>query len=139
PSVTPTPNPTTTPTPMPTPAPTPSPTPAPVSEISLPHVVQGRQSYAGQHIMWKDPNGHINIINSFGGADAIGNEHAYIHYINTFTGAHALVEGGMCSFGRNSAYDPVHNKFYWYGEYCSSGYGGSFNEFDPVTMTNTVI
>lgn len=109
------------------------------SATNLSHVIQGRQSYSGQHIMWRDPSGHINIINSFGGADIAGNEKAYIHYINTFTGAHAIVEGGACSFGRNSVYDPVHNKFYWYGEYCNRTLGGSFNEFDPVAMTNTVI
>ena len=111
------------------------------SEASLSHVIQGRQSYSGQHIMWRDNEGQINIINSFGGADVAGNEKAYIHYINTFTGTHALVEGGACSFGRQGkmAYDPIHNKFYWSGEYCNRTLGGSFNEFDPVTMTNTVI
>jgi hypothetical protein len=115
-----------------------SPVPA---ETSLPHVLQGRQSYAGQHIMWRDSAGHINIINSFGGADTSGDENAYFHYVNTFTGANALVEGGPCSFGRQGkiSYDPVHNKFYWSGEYCNRVRGGSFNEFDPITMTNKVI
>jgi hypothetical protein len=109
------------------------------ASVNLPHVIEGRQSYAQQHIMWRDPSGNINMINSFGGADVVGNENAYFHYVNAGTGAHALVEGGKCSFGRNSVYDSVHNKFYWYGEYCSNAHGGSFNEFDPVTMTNKVI
>ena len=109
------------------------------TQINLPATVQGRQAYAAQNMMWKDPSGVVHIINSFGGADVNGNEKAYLHYINTGTGASALVEGGMCSMGRANIYDPVHNKLYWYGEYCSYQYGGSFNEFDPVTMTNTVI
>ncbi|NDB60014.1 hypothetical protein EB001_16425, partial [bacterium] len=109
------------------------------TQIPLPHVIQGRQGYSAQNIMWKDNAGTVHIINSFGGADVQGNEKAYLHYINTSTGASALVEGGMCSMGRNSIYDPIHNKFYWYGEYCSYQTGGSFNEFDPVTMTNIVI
>jgi peptidoglycan hydrolase-like protein with peptidoglycan-binding domain len=109
------------------------------TQIDLPSVIRGRQAYANQHMMWKDPSGVVHMVNSFGGADVRGDEKAYLHYINTSTGASALVEGGMCSMGRNNVYDPVHNKLYWYGEYCSYQYGGSFNEFDPVTMTNTVI
>jgi hypothetical protein len=114
---------------------------APPAEVSLPHVIQGRQSYAGQHIMWRDTRGHIHLINSFGGADVAGLERAYIHYINTFTGASALVEGGPGSFGRNSVYDPQSGRFYWYGEYCNRVTGGSLNEFDPSASppTNRII
>jgi hypothetical protein len=113
----------------------------PPGEVSLPHVIQGRQSYAGQHIMWRDARGHIHLINSFGGADVAGNEKPYIHYVNTLTGESALVEGGPGSFGRNSVYDPQSGRFYWYGEYCSAATGGSLNEFDPTANppTNRVI
>ena len=105
---------------------------APPDEVALPHVIQGRQSYAGQHIMWRDNEGHIHLINSFGGADVDGNGKPYIHYINTFTGTSALSEGGPGSVGRNSVYNPHNGRFYWYGEYCNRLTGGSLNEFDPT-------